>query len=279
MGRDPPLRFPRRSRSYFNPLSPHGERLGFASSRARTYSFQSTLPAWGETWGSRVTASKACSISIHSPRMGRDKSPCPQGRSGGHFNPLSPQGERPTPPPEAPPPTQFQSTLPAWGETVYGRLEGIQGRFQSTLPHGERHSPARPTWPLSPISIHSPRMGRDAEHRSGRRADQISIHSPRMGRDLIFEKTQKSQEEISIHSPRMGRDTAPVGPRTPVQISIHSPRMGRDRFRQIRRHVDHISIHSPRMGRDAPGALPPPSAPTDFNPLSPHGERPVLVGK
>lgn len=25
-GRDPPLRFPRRSRSYFNPLSPHGER-------------------------------------------------------------------------------------------------------------------------------------------------------------------------------------------------------------------------------------------------------------
>ena len=33
--------------------------------------FQSTLPAWGETWLRRMPSTSA-RISIHSPRMGRD---------------------------------------------------------------------------------------------------------------------------------------------------------------------------------------------------------------
>ena len=56
-------------------------------------------------------------ISIHSPRMGRDNS-SPVFRSF---------------------PTEFQSTLPAWGETGGDMPQLIVGR----------------------ISIHSPRMGRD----------------------------------------------------------------------------------------------------------------------
>ena len=38
----------------------------------------------------------------------------------------------------------------------------------------------------NPISIHSPRMGRDMLFYKEREAHSISIHSPRMGRDLII---------------------------------------------------------------------------------------------
>ena len=48
--------------------------------------------------------------------------------------------------------------------------------------------------------------------------------------------------------------------------------MGRDRDIAHKRVRRLISIHSPRMGRDIPNS-PPVFAVTDFNPLSPHGER------
>ena len=72
----------------------------------------------------------------------------------------------------------------------------------------------------------------------------------------------------------MGRDFPFLFIRNGGMISIHSPRMGRDPLA-----VDHdftdftISIHSPRMGRDGAGAGYH-GAGDDFNPLSPHGERP-----
>ena len=82
------------NRAHFNPLSPHGERHLDRANDVYWVLFQSTLPAWGETWattsrtGSRKgfqstlpawgeTVDKAVRasdelISIHSPRMGRD---------------------------------------------------------------------------------------------------------------------------------------------------------------------------------------------------------------
>ena len=57
-------------------------------------------------------------------------------------------------------------------------------------------------------------------------------------------------------------------------ISIHSPRMGRDVLDFcVEPHIFAISIHSPRMGRDATGKCSTATS-NDFNPLSPHGERP-----
>ena len=58
---------------------------------------------------------------------------------------------------------QFQSTRPAWGETSGATI---------------------PTYFLTRISIHSPRVGRD-HVAAGSDADhgEISIHSPRVGRD------------------------------------------------------------------------------------------------
>ena len=56
---------------YFNPRSPHGERLFLAQWRTRTGRFQSTLPARGATRISESTDENS-SISIHAPRTGSD---------------------------------------------------------------------------------------------------------------------------------------------------------------------------------------------------------------
>jgi len=81
---------------YFNPLSPHGER------REGTGSLN---PTWV--------------ISIHSPRMGRDLYPAVDVMQALHFNPLSPHGERLGTDLEEYNVEIFQSTLPAWGETLW----------------------------------------------------------------------------------------------------------------------------------------------------------------
>ena len=121
----------------------------------------------------------------------------------------------------------------------------------------------------------------------------ISIYSPRPQ----IAGTGHSHSKISIHSPRAGRDCRYPNAPLITQISIHSPRMGRDRLvnapivspslfqstlpawgetiglRQRHGHYS-ISIHSPRMGRDLMSVRRA-SISTDFNPLSPHGERPA----
>ena len=101
-------------------------------------------------------------ISIHSPRMGRDASPAPWRNSGPDFNPLSPHGER------------------LVGEI---RAVGILKNFNPLSPHGERLSGSGLRFPVSYISIHSPRMGRDQNNHRYYNTKTISIHSPRMGRD------------------------------------------------------------------------------------------------
>ena len=146
--------------------------------------FQSTLPAWGETWGSTPSPPRR-TISIHSPRMGRDRHDHQHSQRQNYFNPLSPHGERRLHAGAVLTGHGFQSTLPAWGETRRGgaeddgksdfnplsphgeRRELLQQAadkllFQSTLPAwGETRPPLLPPWPCCAISIHSPRMGRD----------------------------------------------------------------------------------------------------------------------
>ena len=78
----------------FNPLSPHGERQVEGYMAISNNKFQSTLPAWGET-AQIAELEKELEISIHSPRMGRDTGWQSLSGPAGHFNPLSPHGERP----------------------------------------------------------------------------------------------------------------------------------------------------------------------------------------
>ena len=88
------------------------------------------------------------SISIHSPRMGRDSCSGAGDARAAHFNPLSPHGERLVPVIFAVSAAGFQSTLPAWGETLW-LIEQLPDEWEK-------------------ISIHSPRMGRDRVRRKRR---------------------------------------------------------------------------------------------------------------
>ena len=116
----------------------------------------------------------------------------------------------------APAGCQFQSTLPAWGET-----------------------PLAPTSTAArEISIHSPRMGRDRRKGGQRfRSSRISIHSPRMGRDFavnVYRFASKHFNPLSPHGERLSHGALVE---LMLPISIHSPRMGRDIWAMYARSV------------------------------------------
>ena len=191
-------------------------------------------------------------ISIHSPRMGRDGGYITFPRVKKNFNPLSPHGERHRPWPGIRPPRPFQSTLPAWGETLRVlRCIGGIFHFNPLSPHGER--PAR-RWASPPSGIFQstlPAWGETEGRLCDKPKDNISIHSPRMGRDYPIGKGSIETHDFNPLSPHGERHYEPSKMLPDTDISIHSPRMGRDKAR--------------------------PAAPAgdggDFNPLSPHGER------
>ena len=191
-----------------------------------------------------------CWISIHSPRMGRDRPQPPAARPSQDFNPLSPHGERPVGcqlrgrrgnfNPLSPHGERllsrrerrgrdrFQSTLPAWGETGGAGRAGNSAEFQSTLPAwgetGRQGDAQRQDVDFNPLSPHGERRCSPAPARRARR----------------FQSTLPAWGETKT----MG--TLPIH----LMISIHSPRMGRDQFRRVGDLLVVISIHSPRMGRD-----------------------------
>ena len=78
---------------YFNPRSPHGERLNGLNAAFNQCAFQSTLPARGATWNHHAGDYQR-RISIHAPRTGSDNEEAPRYRLQQDFNPRSPHGER-----------------------------------------------------------------------------------------------------------------------------------------------------------------------------------------
>ena len=123
-------------------------------------------------------------ISIHAPRVGRDRTMRKCGDTSRNFNPRAPCGARRSRSRSRLSLSKFQSTRPVWGATHRCRA-GSQAHA---------------------ISIHAPRVGRDVMRFVGEvMRGEISIHAPRVGRDLPL-RLQQQQREISIHAPRVGRD-------------------------------------------------------------------------
>ena len=124
---------------YFNPRSPHGERLRLLDFVIHVCKFQSTLPARGATL--LLTGSIAQSdISIHAPRTGSD----------GYQLLINHQH------------LQFQSTLPARGAT-FARTDTRERPFISIhAPRtGSDAQSAKTASDKATISIHAPRTGSD----------------------------------------------------------------------------------------------------------------------
>ena len=124
--------------SNFNPRSPQGERLGAVCDWRRLMVFQSTLPAGGATETDALIA-VIDEISIHAPRRGSDFFADYMWAGVRNFNPRSPQGERQSRQGIPDAVNEFQSTLPAWGATI-----ACHNTFYTIV-----------------ISIHAPRMGSD----------------------------------------------------------------------------------------------------------------------
>ena len=142
---------------YFNPRSPHGERLRHTKSRTRSgnfnprsphgerqtatgadrlpnQAFQPTLPARGATPAGGAVRASAC-ISTHAPRTGSDSATKRRQRPHKHFNPRSPHGERLEFEGRTYTTVEFQPTLPARGATPSGgQSHRRSSRFQPTLP-------------------------------------------------------------------------------------------------------------------------------------------------
>ena len=124
----------------FNPRAPYGARHVAPTGANVTVGFQSTRPVWGATYSRRYIQAAAS-----------------------HFNPRAPYGARHKLLVNVRLRLEFQSTRPVWGATatlVAGGLT-ING-FQSTRPVWGATLPAQRAQPAGRISIHAPRMGRDA---------------------------------------------------------------------------------------------------------------------
>ena len=150
------------STNYFNPRSPHGERLNSSAVMPETVAFQSTLPArgatllphpvcvrpayfnprspHGERHGRAGRRTVQPGISIHAPRTGSDALQSTV-RFGCDL---------------------FQSTLPARGATLYNWGMAGYDIFQSTLPARGATRFFGIYKAANKISIHAPRTGSDA---------------------------------------------------------------------------------------------------------------------
>jgi len=233
MGRDDAFRFYRVRCQRFNPRAPHGARR----------------PQGGQ-------ASVSWAVSIHAPRMGRDRGP---------YDCHIVKGK-------------FQSTRPAWGATAtdwQGRdLEPVSihaprmGRDDSQwrqVTGRPRFQSTRPAW------------GATWKYRCRRSNSHVSIHAPRMGRDLAPDAAISYQicfnpraphgarpvhNKVSVRHPAFQSTRPAWGATRPAQqprsgrtVSIHAPRMGRDHSQVLDQAPTMVSIHAPRMGRDAKESL------------------------
>ena len=141
VGRDhaPPRRI--KTSRHFNPRAPRGARHNTCFCSFNLCKFQSTRPAWGATpftrsalyafvfqstrpaWGATYFGNyiiKFPVISIHAPRVGRDRGHAGRDRPCPHFNPRAPRGARHALDISVRCVYRFQSTRPAWGATKRG---------------------------------------------------------------------------------------------------------------------------------------------------------------
>ena len=239
----------------FNPRSPHGER----PSRA------------GVDIGLRK-------ISIHAPRTGSDVDCSCAIASAPYFNPRSPHGERPPYNARRRGNFLFQSTLPARGATRGRDAPTRAVVFQSTLPARGATRPSCYAHQGCEISIHAPRTGSDARRKpNAKPSADFNPRSPHGERHTAVTDAQVAVD-ISIHAPRTGSDRQGIfGAGIAPPISIHAPRTGSDRS-QPREKRDFHAFQSTLPARGATTCrLDCRTLPCNFNPRSPHGERPALV--
>ena len=211
-------------------------------------------------WGATATA-RNCHV-----RYGNfnPRAPCGARRPGAiqampgrpDFNPRAPCGARLITTAISSPHQQFQSTRPVWGATWTRLSWSLPSLFQSTRPvwgatRWRRQSRFAPV-----ISIHAPRVGRDAS--AGRSSPSTTDFNPRApcGARRWRSFSRRCWTRFQSTRPVWGATRAGHRGRRPRLISIHAPRVGRDRMHKVAFVQQYgISIHAPRVGRDLAAEL------------------------
>ena len=169
-----------------------------------------------------------------------------------HFNPRSPHGERLCSDTRSHLQNTFQPTLPARGATppAPGRPE-TSPYFNPRSPHGERRVH---------MAIRSQFI-------------RISTHAPRTGSDTMLAFFQIL---VSDFNPRSPHGERPAGCCTTISVKKFQPTLparGATSALPYRSGLRKISTHAPRTGSDKTVVTQSGNR-LDFNPRSPHGERP-----
>ena len=170
---------------------------------------------------------------------------------------------------------RFQSTLPARGATWRRLKKKIKKiYFNPRSPHGERRACLLLEREPQEISIHAPRTGSDtAAATRGGKAQKFQSTLPARGATRTW---------IAITFTTAFQSTLPARGATrcfsstciAIAISIHAPRTGSDAFQPPRAAAaQNFNPRSPHGER--PGDSRRSSSPSNFNPRSPHGERPI----
>ena len=127
--------------------------------------------------------------------------------------------------------------------------------FNPRSPHGERHAMA---WAIQRVNAFQPTL-------------------PARGATR-YHFFRRLSNVISTHAPRTGSDGITPGKDTNMNISTHAPRTGSDKDANWLARLVKISTHAPRTGSDTMfGGRQ--SSLWNFNPRSPHGERPSLSAR
>ena len=199
--------------SRFNPRAPCGARRAVQTYLDILASFQSTRPVWGAT-GTEQYECRPGGVSIHAPRVGRDRRRRQSELDIRRFNPRAPCGARHAITGTLSGGQMFQSTRPVWGAT--------RALYHSTIPHY--------------VSIHAPRVGRDSNWDETTAVTGVSIHAPRVGRDLHFATFEPQDDLFQSTRPVWGatayslcpvpswqfQSTRPVwGATLPIEFAAH----------------------------------------------------------
>ena len=258
----------------FQSTRPRGARLRIVAIRHQLDSISIHAPAWGATISSPISGKRFCNFNPRA-RVGRDSPICLPTFCGRHFNPRARVGRDAGSAHQCGWQNIFQSTrprgarrwqcasmrlakhisihAPAWGATVFRRLQRGRKRFQSTRPRGARRM-------LAIFSILSDdfnpraRVGRDDIPPRARQRCMDFNPRARVGRDTLNSQLILYHRSFQSTRPRGARREKPLQTRL-IFISIHAPAWGATRLPSGRKLFYPISIHAPAWGATTSGSM------------------------
>ena len=194
-----------------------------------------------------------------------------------HFNPRSPHGERPSIAYTGMDQKTFQSTLPARGATGTTSARHIAYIFQSTLPaRGATVRPSGRRIPACHFNPRSPHGERRISKESARKFMRISIHAPRTGSDGSSVSLARIAFDFNPRSPHGERRFHSIQAPSLDLFQSTLPARGATRTEACAALPSEFQSTLPARGATttAGRAF---TRQRDFNPRSPHGERPVMM--